>query len=525
MEKLRSPKELEEEYLKLVDNIARSTPVDDNEPADVKVKRIAKLEADPEEWISYYFPRYAFARSAKFQVNATKRIVKAYDEMVAKGHGKFYGSRMWARGLSKSTRRMLEVFYLMFAKGFTPNCLLISKTESNAIKLLKPYRANLEANQRIIADYGEQKNLGSWESHLFITKKNATFAAVGAEQNPRGARTEEMRVNCIIFDDVDDDERSRNPDRVQECWDWVEKAVIPTVEIARPYFIFFDNNKIAEDSLAERARQMANDKDIVNIRDEQGKSTWPEKNTEEMIDEMINSLSYANAQGEYFNNPMSTGKTFPEITWGACPPLRELQFVVVYADPATSNKDRPGQKSNLSNSRKAVFVVGRKDKTYYVYTGFLDVMSNSVFIASFYACRDYINKACPAYFMVENNTLQDPFYEQVLLKLVYEHGRDQGSVLPITPDTRKKPEKWFRIESVLEPLNRMNRLIFNKAEQDNPHMKRLEAQFKSAKPTSKELDGPDCIEGAVWIIDQKTVTENASSFTAIPRSRNSSKYY
>jgi hypothetical protein len=180
---------------------------------------------------------------------------------------------------------------------------------------------------------------------------------------------------------------------------------------------------------------------------------------------------------------------------------------VCYADPAYSNKDRPGQKSNLTNSRKAVFVIGRKADDYYIYYGFLDVMSNANFIASFYACRDYIAGQCPAFYCVENNSLQDPFYEQVLLPLFYAYGKDHGGMLPISPDTRKKDDKWSRIEAVLEPLNRLGHLVFNTDEKDNPHMQRLEAQFRAAKPTSKQLDGPDCIEGGVFIINKKAVNE------------------
>jgi hypothetical protein len=50
----------------------------------------------------------------------------------------------------------------------------------------------------------------------------------------------------------------------------------------------------------------------------------------------------------------------------------------------------------------------------------------------------------------------------------------------------------------------MGRLIFNIAERNNPHMKRLEEQFKAVDPQlSAHVDGPDAVEGAVWIINNK----------------------
>ncbi len=56
-------------------------------------------------------------------------------------------------------------------------------------------------------------------------------------------------------------------------------------------------------------------------------------------------------------------------------------------------------------------------------------------------------------------------------------------------------------------------------------MQRLEAQFKSAKPTSKQLDGPDAIEGAKFIIDQKIISNDDNAVQAVKRTRSSSTYF
>ena len=62
----------------------------------------------------------------------------------------------------------------------------------------------------------------------------------------------------------------------------------------------------------------------------------------------------------------------------------------------------------------------------------------------------------------------------------------------IIPDTRAKPEKFDRIEGNLEPLNRLGKLVLNIDEKDNPHMKRLEEQFKLVNRSMKSpADGPD----------------------------------
>ncbi len=72
-----------------------------------------------------------------------------------------------------------------------------------------------------------------------------------------------------------------------------------------------------------------------------------------------------------------------------------------------------------------------------------------------------------------------------------------GVDLNILSDSDKKTDKATRIEANLEPLNREGRLIFNEAEKENPHMKRLVEQFLLFSLQLKfPADGPDCIEGA-----------------------------
>lgn len=517
-------KQLLEQLRHTHESLASATPVSTTEKGDEKRRRIAALEAKPEEWFAYYFPGYAKSPPAQFHKDATKRVL---------GHPEWYELRHWSRELAKSTRTMMEVFYLVLVGNPMPdgsrakkrNVILVSNSKENADRLLLPYMVNFEKNPRIINDYGIQENLGSWQTGEFITKGGAAFRALGAGQSPRGTRNEAIRPDIILYDDIDTDEECRNADIIDHKWEWIQEALIPTRSISNPLLIIGCGNIIAEDCCIVRAQKYADKVDIINIRDANGKSSWPEKNSEADIDRVLSTISYASQQKEYFNNPLSTGKTFPEITWGKCPPLKELQFVVAYADPAPSNKDRPGARSTQGNSRKAVFLLGRKGNRYYIYYGFLDVMGTDTFIESLYACRAYVNGETVLYTLIENNSLQDPFYDQVYRPAILAKGLLRGGVLSVIPDTRKKPEKWFRIEGTLQPINARGDLIFNIEEKTNPHMERLATQFKTAKPTSRELDGPDCIQGGVVVIDEKIGEVKPGSMRTARRTRSSSKHF
>lgn len=513
-------KQLQQIWQEHCDNIRKATAVQKGESEEQKQARIKHLQkrGNEELFYQYYFPHYCFAEPADFQKKSS--LAWLYKKRARQ-------SRKWARGLAKSTRRMMEIMHKKYVQKFRINMLMVSKSEDNAIRLLDPYRAELEANERLANDYGHQRLANSkWTEQEFVTADGDVFRAVGAQQNPRGAKLKEMRVNMIVMDDLDDDEVCDNPDRLNKRWEWILRALLPTVEISRDYYIFFDNNVIAEDCLALRFAALCEPEmnETVNIRDENGKSTWHQKNSEEDIDYMLAGLSYESLQTEYFNNPLSSGKTFGDPNWGTCPPMNTLPFLVQYADPSPSNKDKPGIKSKAQNSSKVTVLVGLQGNTFYVYKAFVDNMTSNKFIDCLYAIRNTVDNEIALFNFIENNSLQDPFYEQVYLPLIYEKSKENGGMLAVMGDDRKKPEKWTRIEATLEPLYRLGHLVFNVAEMENPHMKRLVAQFKTAKATSKTLDGPDAVEGAVFKIRQRMMEMQPESMNITPRTRSQNKH-
>lgn len=245
---------------------------------------------------------------------------------------------------------------------------------------------------------------------------------------------------------------------------------------------------------------MADHVDIINIRDKKGKSSW-NKNSEEDIDRLLGKLSSATIQKEYYNNPVVEGSVFKELTWGKVPPLGKFRFLCAYGDPAPSNKE------GKSGCPKGLWLVGQAEGNFYVITGYLDNVTNAQYVDWYYYLDEYVKNKTQVYNYIENNSLQDPFFTQVYIPLFTAASEKLSKVIPIIPDARKKPEKFARIEGNLEPLNRMSKLIFNEAEKGNPHMQRLEDQFKAFDAQmSTFVDGVDAIEGGVWIINNKNAT-------------------
>lgn len=492
------------------DNFIASVSAEKDETEAERKERIANLEKDFEAWKVYYFPKYCYAPAAKFHKQAAKRQL---------ANPEWYECDVWARELAKDVVEMMVTLYQTLT-GIKKSVLFISNSWDNAADLLQPYKINLERNERIINDYGIQEMPGSWKRGDFTTAKGVSFLAVGADQSPRGTREEEVRPDKVIISDIDTDEDCRNPETIKKRWDWFEKAVFPTRSVSKDFQVIWLNNLIAQDSCMARAMKMADYVSLVNLEDKNGKSTWPEKNKPEHIARIKSKLSTKAYQGEYMNNPLSEGDIFKEMTWGKCPQLKHMPFVVNYADPSTSNKDK--QKSGVSY--KAQFLVGYKNRKFYVYTGFVDQVKQATFVDWFWTQHTYVDDRTQVYHLIENNSLQDPFYQQVIKPAINEKCESDGFI-PVSPDERDKPEKALRIEGNLEPLNREGQLILNIDEKDNPHMKRLEEQFKLFTMQLKApADGPDAVEGAVWIVNQKLAALTNDSYTVGKKKRGKKRY-
>ena len=483
------------------DSVLKSTEVDYNETHPEKVKRIKRLEANPEEWFKYYFPNYCYAESADFHRRSTRRIL---------ANPEWYEVRAWSRELAKSARTMMEVLYLTLT-GKKRSVMLASNSYDNAVRLLTPYKLILQFNQRIENDYEEQPRYGDWSDGEFTTRKGVSFRAIGAGQSPRGTRKEEVRPDVWLFDDIDTDEDCRNPDSIDKKWEWIERAAFASRSISNPLLVIFCGNIIAEYCCISKAIEKADHTDVINIRDKNGISSWPQKNTEEDIERVLSKISYSSAQGEYFNNPIVNGKVFPTLNFKKMQPIKDYRFLVSYCDPS--------YKSGKKNDYKAVALVGKYKDEFHVLKVYCAQTTTAEMINWHYELLNEYSKKTSVYYMIEWPWIDDS------LKIELQAANiKHKTVLPLTPDQREKPEKFFRIESLLEPLNRREKLWFNIDLKTSAHMQAMESQFKALSATSRAHDdGPDAVEGAVYTINSKT-TNDVTKVSVSKHARNLKRF-
>ncbi|MFN1222331.1 hypothetical protein, partial [Enterococcus faecium] len=89
-------------------------------------------------------------------------------------------------------------------------------------------------------------------------------------------------------------------------------------------------------------------------------------------------------------------------------------------------------------SFKAVSLLGKLDGKLYVIRTRLDKALNAEFIDWYVQLLDSVQGKASVYCYMENNKLQDPFFQQVFQPLVAKVRRERGIQLHIRPDERKK---------------------------------------------------------------------------------------
>jgi hypothetical protein len=475
-------------------NIRKLKTIDFETP-EAKAQRITKLKKDFVAFCEYYFPEYASAPFAKFHLKIAKKVID---------NNELYLVAALAREHGKSVLLgLLLPAYLMFTDRMY-NMLLVSHNKDNAEELMMPLIVNLENNQRIINDYGEQKSLGNWEAGKWKTADGCSFRAIGAGQSPRGTRNAEKRPDLILIDDIDTDEESRNQTRIDNKWKWIEQALFPTMSISGSKRFLFAGNIIAKEGCIVKAMRVADFKITVNILDKDGQPSWEERYTLKMVEYMLSKISYASGQKEYFNNPLTEGTVFKDFTWGKVPPLSSFDFLVAYTDPS--------YKSSKKNDFKATPLLGILNGNLYIIKMRLDQTTVARMIEWYYEYDEFVNDKTTLYCVIENGGLQDTFFEEVFTPQLIKVGEQKGKQIPVAADNRKKPDKFTRIEAALEPLNRQGRMILNEKEKNNPHMKRLVEQFEIFAPSLPgHDDGPDGVEGGWWFINNKLVVYKVSA--------------
>lgn len=481
-----------------------------------KQRRIARLQQNYAAFCEYYFPHFLQLRDkTSGEVIRTIHNASFHNEAArkVKTSANLKAVFMWPRGHAKSTH--MDIFlplWLMFQpKRLISFMVVVGKSEDAADRLLGDIQAELEYNQRIIADFGEQKPAaGNWQDGEFKAACGVKFLACGRGQSPRGLRDREARPDYIVIDDLDDDELCRNDKRVHDLTDWVKEALFGSLDVGRGRFIMV-GNLISKNSVLFN---IANTKGVhlskITAVDKNGEPVWKEKWTKEEAMAYRDFVGYRAWEKEMMHNPIVDGTIFRAewIRYKKLPKLTKYEQLVCYTDPSF--------KSTTSNDYKASRLWGKIGTELHLIDCYVRQDTVSGMVRWLYDLYERTRDTVSVQFFMEANFMQD-----VILDEFVTEGNIRGYQLPIMPDKRKKPEKIQRIEAV-SPLWERGFVFYNEALKGTPDMEvGIEQTLALERGSRVHDDAPDADEGAIWLLQRNARQESFQPvFGKRPTARN-----
>lgn len=486
-------KELMERWIDRIQWVQNSSFAIPDSPEEQQ-QRIARGRVDYAYFVKSYFPHLGTSECGKFQIDAANYL---------KANTNTRAVFEWARGHAKSSHVSLMIpLWLKIQEPKQINVMvLVSKSADAAKRLLGDLQAELEYNQLFIRDFGTQVKDGNWADGEFKTVDGCLFVALGRGQSPRGLKDRGHRPDYIDMDDIDDDEMCRNPRRVRETTDWCKSALLGTMAMGRGRFVLVGNRIGKTSVLGQMVESEGIHHTKVDALNAKGQPSWPEFYTLVEITSIRKFMTERLFQKEYMNNPINEGTVFVKknIRYGKMLDLKYYKTLICYTDPSF--------KSSATADFKATVLVGKTPTgEYHVIKCFADQTSTSQMVQWHYSISNFINYRVPALYYMESNFLQDLLLEE--FKTV---GKQVGHQIPIRGDTRKKEDKFARIEAGLQPIFQRNEVIFNEDEKTSDGMKVLEEQLLLfEKGSNAHDDAPDALEGAIFLLNKRTRSSDAT---------------
>lgn len=212
--------------------------------------------------------------------------------------------------------------------------------------------------------------------------------------------------------------------------------------------------------------------------------------------EMMQGLSATKQQrfltGEHADS--YEGEIFKQLYWETLPPITEFEQIMVYTDPS--------YKSGPKNDFKATVAVGLRKGAFWLIDGRAMQTTTAQMILNTHDVYHNLvasgwNKPVQIFF--ENAGMPDDFTEAV-----QQHAINNKWVCPYQLDGRDKGDKFARIESALEPLNRSGKLFFNAALKGTKFANLVMVQFLNFRKnllSTEHDDIPDAVHGAVTLLN------------------------
>lgn len=461
------------------------------EQKQARIKRLLKPENYNDFFMHYFSANnntgYNLASSdcAPFHINQT---IELYNIAVINQF------RLMFRGAAKSVHANIGNPLLLMTAEKISFFLLIGINELRAKLLLSDLQLQLESNNRIIDDFGNQRVNGCWTDGEFMTASGVYCMSLGINQPFRGLRSMGNRVHYAVVDDCEDRKRAQNQRLTIEYADKITSDLMGSFDKDNRRLIIANNfivhNGLIDTLLKRLEKKPATRIHRVDIVDSKGNPTW-KRYTKADVARIKNSVDPLSFSREYMNTPVEEGRVF-KPRW--LQPIQNSKF-------RTQNYIGYLLHWDLSYKTdgdfKAMAMVKHTGQKIYL----IDVF-----------CRQCSLPEAINYHYKTLNKLQLPvisFYDATAAQQsVFENEWHQGAernnspYIPL-PNLSQHVDKHIRIEATLVSAFFNRRLLIDKAVENCPDWEAAKAQLLAFEKNTKAHDDfPDTLENAVRLADK-----------------------
>jgi phage terminase large subunit-like protein len=465
------------------------------ESIEDKKQRAAELRQNYGSWFEYYFPHYCtdeegrFSKCAKFHIEFATSVKKDRTIQIA---------QRWGRGLAKSVHSTMGIPIYLWACGEQVFEVVIGNNENSAHRLLDDVRAELEMNQRLINDYGEQVVHGDWEKGEFSSKDGRLLCkGLGMGQNPRGLRKGARRPNYVVADDLEDAKTVKNPQRQHELAEWIQRGVLKMMVGNTRRFISANNHFSPQTIQSLLAKKMKTLK--IHRVDACNKVTfepsWPERDTKEKYQEMAREgmLSFLS---EFCNEPHVEGSIFrnSDIIYmpsSVIPTMSKFEHVAGYWDVAYG-----GTSTSDFNS---IIIAGALNGKYYPIATFCkqSKMEEALLWLADFKKKQKASRPIHLYY-------ESQFWNDSVKQAIEAVERKEKISFQFLKHQTEKSAKYDRI-LMLQPYFQRSEIIFNESFLADPDMQVGLSQLYGIEPGYKTHDDwPDAFSALVKLLHYHT---------------------
>jgi len=451
-----------------------------------KAERIAKAKEDKIFFAKTYFPHYISDDFAPVHTELFE-LSDIYNKPVVVAG---------AREVAKST--IISFFDELHKTLYKLNkfTVFISDTrETAATEFLLPIRAELEANPRIIADFGEQKS-DYWGLEDFVTLSGKRFLSLGPRQGGKGKRNKGSRIDRVIVEDFENLNSSRKKSIIKRRLKYLMSDIMKSTNFRKWQFIFVGNyfskktiihTLLTSDDYKNWERRIY--PAIIDVKGKQ-KSIWEarmplKKLLEEQADDPVTFRT------ERMQKPDDDEAKFKE-EWFQKFDMKDISDskgelrlpVVTYHDPAAGKGEEHCYKATVS------LAVDKKNADYYVIHAYINKDSKFRNIQKHFDISKEFHSVADG---VESNGYQ------LSLKEDYEREEKHRGIrlnLKLIHHRESKEVRILRLES---PIERGHIKFLRVPGYTGVNM--LIDQLLDY-PDGDDIDGPDALSGAIEVADQ-----------------------